>query len=204
MNHGTRAAAVTTGNVPPTIVTSDSDSDAGRVKLDNVHLRAAKPDDALCLSVLATQVFVDTYAPHGIRVAIAREARRAYSEEAFVQTLSQADSRVIVAERDGHLIGFAQVDLHTGHVLAPAGVQAELLRLYVQLPFKGRGVGSQLLLASEALARTGGAQVYWLTSWAHNHRARRFYEHHGYRDFGETAFTFEGESHENRVYAKLL
>ncbi len=74
----------------------------------------------------------------------------------------------------------------------------------MQEPFTAKGVGTRLLAAAEALAAQAGAQVLWLTPWVYNRRARAFYESRAYRDFGRTLFTFEGESHENRVYAKAL
>jgi hypothetical protein len=43
--------------------------------------RPAALPDALCLSTLATQVFLDTYATQGIRPAIAREVHHHLSEE---------------------------------------------------------------------------------------------------------------------------
>ena len=41
-------------------------------------LRAARAADAPCLGVLATQVFLDTYATGGIRPAVAREVLAAF------------------------------------------------------------------------------------------------------------------------------
>lgn len=169
-----------------------------------IHLRPATLDDALCLSVLAMQVFLDTYATEGIRPAIAREVLASYSAEAFAAGIVAPRTRLTVAEREGHLVGFAQLTLGATETLAPAGVQAELLRLYVQEPFTARGVGTALLAQAEALAAAAGATVLWLTPWVHNHRARAFYRARGYADHGATLFRFEGEAHENRVVAKLL
>ena len=45
-----------------------------RVALADVEYRNGTPDDALCISVLAMQVFLDTYAIDGLRNDIAREA----------------------------------------------------------------------------------------------------------------------------------
>ena len=167
-------------------------------------LRAATPTDALCLSVLAMQVFLDTYATQGIRPAIAREVLASYSQEAFNHALVAHDCRIVVAERNGHLLGFAQLQLTARHELAPAGAQAELLRLYVQEPFTGAKLGSALLAHAEQLASEHGAAVLWLTPWVHNRRALAFYARRGYIDHGATLFTFEGEWHENRVFAKGL
>ena len=172
--------------------------------LGAVTTRLAVADDALCLSVLAIQVFLDTYATDGIRPTLAREVLSAYSQASFGKAIAGARARVIVAEHAGHMIGFAQVTFPAGHALAPQGVQAELLRLYVQEPFTGCRVGTTLLAEAESLALDAGATVTWLTPWAHNHRALAFYARRGYHDYGLTHFTFETESHENRVLAKHL
>ena len=62
---------------------ADPDEDPGAVQLPAVQ------PDALSLSVLATQVFLDTYAIQGIRPAIAREVRHFLSEEAFAEHLAR-------------------------------------------------------------------------------------------------------------------
>ena len=172
--------------------------------LGEVMLRPAVGADALCLSVLAMQVFLDTYAPEGIRPAIARQVLAGYSEAIFLEAVASPDARICVAERAGHLIGFAHVTLRASHELAPAGTQAELLRLYVQEPFTALGVGSRLLTQSERMAASDKADLLWLTPWVHNHRAIGFYLKRGYQDHGLTHFVFEGEAHENRVFAKQL
>ena len=169
-----------------------------------VQLRLAEAEDALCVSVLVMQVFLDTYATEGIRPQIAREVLSSYSQSSFTTAISDPQSRLCVAERNGHLVGFAQVTLGATHELAPAGEQAELLHLYVQEPITGRKIGSQHLEQAENLAYLAGSSVLWLTPWVHNHRALAFYLRRGYQDFGLTHFVFEGESHENRVHAKHL
>ena len=172
--------------------------------LASLTLRDATTEDELCLSVLAMQVFLDTYATKGIRPEIAREVLSSYSRQAFAHALADRATRIVVAEHDGHMIGFSQVTLGQSHELAPPGAQSELLRLYVQEPFTRLKVGSSLLAAAEQVAGAAGASVLWLTPWIHNHRALAFYARRGYEDHGLTYFTFEGESHQNRVLAKPL
>ena len=170
--------------------------------LGPIELRRAVPADSLCLWALAMQVFLDTYATEGIRPALAREVSSSFSQARFDHVIADDRTRLVVAEHDGHMVGFAQVSLSATHELAPRGVQAELLRLYVQEPFTGVKVGTRLLAEAERLAASEAATVLWLTPWVHNHRALAFYARRGYADFGLTSFTFEGESHENRVLAK--
>lgn len=167
-------------------------------------LRRATIDDALCIGVLGTQVFLDTYAKQGIRPALAREVLATFATDACRAAIGASGSIVHVAEIDGHLVGFGHMVLGARHELAPAGVQAELVRLYVQERFTGQGIGSALLGEAERGAAAAGSTVLWLTPWAYNDRALRFYASHGYADFGRTWFRFEGEAHENRLMAKSL
>lgn len=171
---------------------------------DRIHLRPALPTDALCLGVLAMQVFLDTYATDGIRPEIAREVLGTYTPAAYDALLARSDVSILVAERRGHLLGFAQTTLGTGHALVSAAAPAELDRLYVQEPFTGRGLGRRLLHAAEQDAAARGATLMWLTPWVHNQRARHFYAREGYADIGTAWFEFEGERHENRLLVHPL
>lgn len=173
-------------------------SDAG------VEYRPAGPDDALCIAVLAMQVFLDTYTFDGMRADLARETLEIYAPEAFIQRLQNPATHFILAERAGHLIAFAELTLDRvpPHEAKPGA--AELVRLYVQRYFKRMGLGSELLSRAEALARSRGASSLWLTTWSGNTAARAFYPTQGYRDIGVTSYTIQGQSYENRAFAKSL
>ena len=172
---------------------------------DEPTYRTAVAADALCLSVLATQVFLDTYATQGIRPAIAREVRQYLSEEAFAEILAQPRHSVLLAEIEGHLIGFAQLTHDRTHDrLPPENRATELNRLYVQRPFLGKGIGKALLARSEALARSEGAHLLWLTAWTGNAHALRFYESQGFQDVGASVYTFENDTYETRLFLKPL
>jgi GNAT superfamily N-acetyltransferase len=170
----------------------------------DLQYRPATAGDALCLGVLATQVFLDTYAPEGIRPAVARLVLASCSVEAYAALLADPGVRLVVAERAGHLAGFAQLRTDAPHECLPGVRSAELDRLYVQEPFTGRGVGRRLLQEAERVACALGAQAVWLTAYVGNARALAFYPRQGYADVGATVFEFEGESHGNRIFAKSL
>ena len=169
-----------------------------------ITFRPGTEADALCLSVLATQVFLDTYATDGIRDAIAREVLEQLSTPAVSAMLATLGMRFIVAERAGHLVGFAQLTLDAAHELMPQRPAAELNRLYVQERFTGRGLGKALLARAETLARSEGASTMWLTAWVGNARALAFYPRCGYQDGGPTVYEFRGERHGNRLFVKAL
>ena len=170
----------------------------------DITFRPAHPDDALCLGVLSTQVFLDTYAPHGIRPALAHEVLAQHSVAVYEGLLADAGVTLMVAECDGHLVGFAQVFDGLGHAQVPAAAAAELRRLYVQEGFTGRGVGRDLLRHAEKAAAARGAEMLWLTAWEGNTRALHFYPRCGYDDLGGTVYSFGGEDYPNRVFGKRV
>ena len=174
----------------------------------DASIRPALPADAKRLGVLATQVFLDTYATDGISQPVADEVCQAFSTGRLAQLLAQPGTRILVAERGSHLLGFAQSTLGTplpavatvAAALWP-GIPCELDRLYVQEPFTGRGLGARLLLAAQADMAARGAALMWLTPWVGNHRALHFYARQGYQDFGRVDFHMGDVTVDNRVLA---
>ncbi|MEO8524061.1 MAG: GNAT family N-acetyltransferase [Caldimonas sp.] len=167
-------------------------------------IRLASRADALCLHALATQVFLETYATSGIREALAREVRSHFSEAAFLRLIEEPGIHILLAEREGHIVAFAEVQLGATHELVGDAPAAELNRLYVQSPFLRRSIGRSLLRAAEACASDSGASTLWLTAWVGNTRALAFYASQGYRELGVTQYEFENEQFENRLFARMV
>jgi diamine N-acetyltransferase len=172
--------------------------------LEAITFRPAQPADALCLGVLSTQVFLDTYAPYGIRAALAHEVLAQHDVATYERALAHPATTILVAECAGHLVGFSVVNDGAGHDLVSEPAAAELRRLYVQEPFTGRGVGRDLLRHAEKAAAARGADALWLTAWAGNARALLFYPRCGYEDLGATVYSFGGEDYPNRLFGKRI
>jgi ribosomal protein S18 acetylase RimI-like enzyme len=169
-----------------------------------VEFRRGTPDDALCLGVLAMQVFLDTYANEGIRPALAREALSGYMPEAFAPRLEQPATFFVLAEQSAHLVGFAEVVLDSEPPAASLGRGAELVRLYVQRRLKRRGLGSALIAHAEARAAERSAACLWLTAWSGNAGALAFYAARGYEDIGAASHVLQGQAYENRLLRRAL
>ena len=169
-----------------------------------LQIRLAKADDALCLGVLASQVFLDTYAVLGVRASLAEYVRSSFATSALQNLLANPEVMLCVAEASAHMVGFAQVSVEVAQPLVQAERPAELERLYVQRPFMGQRVGAQLLREAEELAAQRGADALWCSVWVHNVRALRFYERQGYANLGSSVFVMGHERHDNRVLCKML
>jgi diamine N-acetyltransferase len=168
------------------------------------RIRSGTPDDALCISALATQTFLDTYATEGIRPDLAREVFSLCSVAAFAAHLNEAQTVFLLAEHNGHLLGFAQLSTAISKAGNTAHTGCELVRLYVQPNQKRRGIGRALMQAAAERSRAARADSVWLTAWAENHRARAFYAAIGYQDVGELPYVWEDQSYENRVFVRAL
>jgi diamine N-acetyltransferase len=165
--------------------------------------RPATPNDALSLSVLATQVFLDTYATSGVNADLANEATSVYARAVFEGRLLDPSVSLVLATSGEHLVGFVDIDFAT-RCPVPEVTGAEVFRLYVQRPFMRQGIGHALMTIAESEIRARGLPSVWRTAWVGNDNALRFYKALGYRDVGTTEYVIEGKGYENRVLSKRL
>jgi diamine N-acetyltransferase len=169
-----------------------------------IVLRPATKNDALCLGILSTQVFLDTYATSGINADLANEALQRHSPSVFETHLALNDVEITVAQHtNGNLVGYVELQLKR-QCPAVNVVGPEVLHLYVQKPFQRQGLGKALLEAAENRARALKAPSVWLTAWVGNVGALAFYPQVGYKDVGATQYAISGINYENRVLVKTL
>ncbi|MFB6095330.1 MAG: GNAT family N-acetyltransferase, partial [Halodesulfurarchaeum sp.] len=85
---------------------------------------------------------------------------------------------VIVAERNGDIVGFGQVDLE----------EAEIVAVYVDPAYDRQGVGTTILDALETKAMERGLEGLTLLA---SLNAARFYERNGYRQVERTEYELQ-------------
>lgn len=106
--------------------------------------------------------------------------------EVFEAYLKRPDATALVAESDGRVIGFCDVELRVR--LNFAEPQAWVPDLIVTEAARGTGAGRALLAEAERLARERGCWGMTLESAAWRTGAHTFYRHTGWNDAG-LAFT---------------
>ncbi|TGE27744.1 GNAT family N-acetyltransferase [Hymenobacter metallicola] len=127
--------------------------------------------------------------------------------EEYWQEVAQAVAAghrvLLVAEENGQVLGTTQLDLAT----KSNGLhRAEVCKVMVHRQAQRRGVGRQLLLATEAKARERQRTTLILDTRQHDH-GERLYQSVGYQvggvipDFARSA---SGELHATVIYYKLL
>lgn len=164
----------------------------------SLQIRPGRSDDADRLAVLATQVWLHTYATDGVTNEIAQYLLSELTVEKFSASLVEPQTSLLVAEYGECLVGFAAVKFGAACPSVTESV-VELQTLYVQEHFIGQGIGKSLLQAAEAGARERSASPLWLTVNAKNDRAITFYARQGYSKIGTTYFVLGEGRHENHV-----
>ena len=139
-------------------------------ELPDTVLRPAAPADAERIAAL----FTDEGYPVAPSVVAARLAR-----------FGSDDSKVIVADTDGIVIGF--VAFHVIPRFEHDDSAVRILALVVDPGARARGVGRRLIAEVERIAAKGGAAFVEVTAGHHRPDARRLYESLGY-DAALTAY----------------
>jgi diamine N-acetyltransferase len=170
---------------------------------DGHHIRAALRGDAPALAALGARTFRDTFAADNTPENIAAHLAATYSPAIQASELADPRRRTLVAAtRAGELTGFVQ--LLDGEVpsaiTGPAPI--ELLRLYVDRDYHGRGVAHALMTAALAAAAEQGALTIWLGVWERNPRAIAFYRKWSFEDVGSHEFVLGSDRQTDRLMAR--
>lgn len=101
---------------------------------------------------------------------------------AFYATRFDADeSRVLVAEIEGEIVGFAYLEFEERNYEALVEGGVWLHDIFVEKAFRSSGVGKALMDAAIAVAAEMGGNKLLLTAAAKNEVARNFFESFGFR-----------------------
>ena len=161
-----------------------------------MNIRRARPEDAGRLAEIAERIFRETFAKDNRAEDIEAYVRLAYGEARQRREIEDPRHVALLAEEDGALIAFAQMQRDDAAV--------EILRFYVDPLWHGRGVAHELMRAAEAAARASGATTLRLGVWEHNARAIAFYAKCGFRDTGTQPFLLGSDLQTDRVMEKEL
>ena len=154
----------------------------------NTTVRQAKTSDAEAISHLGGITFASAYG------AIVRpEDMAGYVADIFTpwrisEEIEASDSVYLIAETESGIVGYAKLAMTETPEMVPADYPMELVRLYLDHRYYGRGIGEKLL--SEICSRVveAGHRGLWLRVWQKNEGAIRFYRRHGFEIVGSQPY----------------
>lgn len=158
-------------------------------------IRPAVPADAPALATLGRRVFLDTfvegfgipYPPEDLETFLT-----SFGEAAVLEKIWEPGGAYWVAERDGHLLAFANAGPNTLPHPGARLSHAELRRLYVDGPAQGLGLGTRLLTIALDWMEAHTDGPLWIGVWSGNLKAIKLYEALGFRKAGEYQYPVGG------------
>lgn len=169
------------------------------------ELRRAAAGDAAALSLVASATFLDAFAGILDGSDIVAHCAANNSQLKFEAWLADPGSVVTLAElrEGGAPVGYTVLTAPDLPIeTAPDDI--ELKRIYVLSRLHGDGVGPVMMDRALNDARALGRTRVLLGVYGENHRARAFYERHGFELAGERRFLVGKTWHEDAVYARAL
>jgi ribosomal protein S18 acetylase RimI-like enzyme len=146
-----------------------------------ITIRPARPDDAGALGRLGALLVAVHHGFDAARfIAPGPGTERGYGRYLASQ-LGRDDALVLVAEREGEVVGYAYAGVEGNDWMALRGPAGVLYDIVVDERHRGKGVGRRLLDAAlEALAARGAPRVV-LSTATKNQAAQRLFERAGFR-----------------------
>jgi diamine N-acetyltransferase len=178
-----------------------------RPTTSTLTVRRATAGDAARLAAFGARAFHDTFAADNRPEDMAAYLAASFSAERQGAELTDPETIVLLAEREGVVAGYAQLRFGAapaGPVEASLDAPVELTRFYVGAEWIGRGVAGPLMRHALDAARRGGGRTLWLGVWERNARAIAFYRKWGFADAGSQKFALGDDVQTDRVMVRLV
>lgn len=167
-------------------------------------IRRATLEDAEPLSRLAEHTFREAFADLNTPEDMALHCERSYGKSIQAAEIADPDLLTLVCEREGRLLGYAQLRWGPAASGVVAARPGEIQRLYVARECHGTGVAVDLMNASIEEMRRRRVDVIWLGVWERNPRAIAFYRKFGFVDVGEHVFLLGRDPQRDIVMARPM
>jgi ribosomal protein S18 acetylase RimI-like enzyme len=172
--------------------------------VEDVSIRLADEDDTVTLAELASACFYQTFASQNTPENMALYLQSNFNLPQVEAELKDPLNTHFLASRKQDAYAYAKLS-RSGAPEALSGEKCiELARLYVLEEFQGEGLGAAMLHACEQYAMNEGYEAMWLGVWEHNPKAIAFYQHLGYREFGEHVFMLGNDRQNDLLMKKKL
>jgi diamine N-acetyltransferase len=151
-------------------------------------VRLAGPGDADAIGTIGPAIYAESYGHMWDDAVPYARHLASFAVDAMLTFMQRDDARVIVAEYEGHIVGFLSLISFSEDPVDRLATGAEIPRLYLLRPARGRGIGAQLVEKAERLAELEGADHLWLDVMQSAPWAWRTYLEWGFQMIGMTQF----------------
>lgn len=169
-----------------------------------VTVRNASEADARLLAEVGARTFDDTFTADNKPEDMAAYLSSAFGPEIQAAELADPHALFLIAEVDGEAAGYAKLQEGVAPGCVTGDKPIEIVRLYAERGYHGRGVGAALMLECLRAAERRGARTIWLGVWEHNRRALAFYRKWGFTEVGSHEFRLGADIQTDVIMVKPL
>lgn len=142
---------------------------------------------------LASEIFIETFAPLNTQAAMDGYMSEAYTLEKWQQEFENPDSSFFVVKQADRLVAYLKLNEGDAQNEFREAAGMEIERFYILHQFHGKGLGQILMDFALEQAKAKNKSYLWLGVWEHNPRAQRFYTKMGFRFIGAHPFVMGPE-----------
>ena len=161
-----------------------------------VAIQRAGLEDVALLSRLGARSFEATYASQNTPQDMSLYLETYFSIASLEKQLAEPGTSFLIARLAEEPVGYTKLRTHKLPDCVTGPDPIELERIYAELAYKGKGIGSALMEATLAEAARQGRQTLWLGVWERNLSAIAFYKKWAFQVVGNQDFIL-GEDVQN-------
>lgn len=162
-------------------------------------IRRAVPQDAENLAAFASRMYAQTFGNFTDPDDLEEFLSVTYGASQQREEITSENIRTLIAEFEDQIMGFAQLKQGSAPDCVSSESPIELWRFYIDKPWQGKGMASDLMDAAKVAAIELGGTSLWLGVWEINSRAIAFYKKQGFVIVGEKDFWVGKDRQSDRV-----
>ena len=169
-----------------------------------IEIRRAHPSDAETLSEVGKRTFVDAFAKDNRDEDIQQYIAETFSAEKQLREINDSTRRIAIAWSGNVAIGFFHLVKSAPDPSVTGAAPIELLRLYIDSRWYGKGIGAALMDQTIEIAQREGFQTLWLGVWERNFRAQAFYKKYGFSVVGKHIFRLGSDDQTDLIMVRSV
>ena len=169
-----------------------------------IEIRKAADSDAQTLTDLGRTTFVETFAKDNTPEDIQLYVAQTFAPDKQLREIHDGNRIIEIAWIENRAAGFFHLLKGNPDPSVKGPKPIEILRLYVDSRWHGKGVGAALMDKAINAARDGGFETLWLGVWEQNSRATSFYKKYGFNVVGDHIFRLGTDDQTDLIMARSL
>lgn len=169
-----------------------------------IEIRRATEADAQTLTDLGKTTFIETFANDNTQEDMDSYVAKTFGADKQLSEIKDPNRFIEIAWVHGKAAGFLHLLSGSPDPSVKGPKPIEILRLYVDSQWHGKGVGAALMDRAIALARSHNFETLWLGVWEHNQRAQTFYRKYGFEVVGDHIFKLGNDEQTDLIMSRNL